>query len=110
MKKIVLFIAGIILILNFSGCILPDDANKEFHLDDYFDIAYADLIHKDFPCPSSSSQRPIIVSITGTASVIPGGTSTIHLETDRDIVYILVGVEGEFGFYKLPAAYARNVN
>ncbi len=109
MKKIALFIAGIFLILNYSSCILPDD-NKESHLDDYFDIEHADLVHKDFPDPSSSSQRPVIVSATGTASVIPGGTSTIHLETDRDIEYILVGVEGEFGYYKLPASYARNVN
>lgn len=110
MKKIALLIAGIALIFNFSSCKPNEDSEKESQLDKYFKIANAELVNEEFPSASSSSNRPVILNLTGNTSVIPGGTNTVHLRADRDIEYILIGVEGEFGYYKLPASNAKSMD
>ena len=110
MKKLNLIITILALIISFNACKKDEEPAKESHLDEYFSVADAELVKKNFPSASSSSNKPEILNLSGNSSVIPGGTNPIHIEADGNVQNILIGVKGEYGYYKLPASAAKSTN
>ena len=108
MKKLSLIIAVLALIIGFNACKKDDEPAKESHLEKYFSVTDAELVNKNFPSASSSSNKPEILNLSGNPSVIPGGTNPIHIEADGSVQNILIGVKGEYGYYKLPATASKN--
>ncbi|MBN2758305.1 MAG: hypothetical protein JXR51_14120, partial [Bacteroidales bacterium] len=93
----------------FNSCNKDDDSSPENKLEDnYFTIEDADFVSKAFPDASTSTNAPVISSLYGNTSVLAGGSNPISIETASNISSILVGVDGEDGYFKLPASSLKS--
>ncbi len=111
MKKLIRLSFMLLLFVGlFSSCkedeepvIDPIDYNLNT---EYFTVNDATYVEAVFP-EASNGTAPIIETINGNPSVIPGGSNPIAIQTDDDIAKILVGVSDVGGYYSLPASEAK---
>lgn len=98
-----LIVVLLTLLFSFSSCDKDDekDASQKFK-DDFFEIQDANFVNEELPGTSSDSNLPTIESLFGNNSVLSGGSNLISLYSESDFSYILVGIEGVTGYYKIP--------
>ena len=91
-----------VIALGFNSCKKDDgkDVHQDFK-DKYFEISDAVFVNEAMPNASSDSDAPTIQSIFGNHSVLSGGSNLISIGSTSNISYLLVGIEGITGYYKL---------
>ena len=100
--RLLLFTIFCFMIIGFQSCSKDEDFNpEETYENSYFNIPNAEFIDEVFPSFSDEVGIPIIRNIYGNNSVIAGGSNFLTLESESDFSYILIGIEGITGYYKL---------
>ncbi len=104
---VILFLA---ITLSFNSCKKNDakDAHQEFK-DKYFEISNASFVDKEMPGASNASNAPSIQTIFGNHSVLSGGSNVISIGSTSNFSYLLVGIEGLSGYYKIPVSDLDNI-
>lgn len=95
--------------LSFYSC-SDDDSDDKTLQDNYFKIENANFINSAFPEASSSNDAPSISELYGNGSVLAGGSNPITLNTSSDISSVIVGIEGEKGYFEIPASSHKSTN
>ncbi len=112
MKNLLKVLSLIIVIvgLNFQSCIDEDDDGGSSNvIETYFTVDNAEFLNTDFPEETASATAPDIAMVTGNANVLNGGSSPIAIATDSEnISHVLVGINGQQGYYKIPATAAKD--
>lgn len=81
---------------NISG---EDGALEEF-TEDYFTIMGSDFVNEDLPSPNAENLN--ITGITGNSTVLAGGSNYVTVESSPATQQIIVGIEGQQGYYTIP--------
>jgi hypothetical protein len=98
MKKVSIIIISFFLVV--ISCKKDKEEKGSVLQTGFFTIENASLIKGDFPA-ASGANAPQIGSVYGNNSVLAGGSSPITISTDANVKEILVGVEGQNGYYKI---------
>jgi len=104
-KSLRLLMLFLLISLGFNSC--KKDSGADEHQDfksKYFEISDATFVNEEMPSASNSTNAPLIESIFGNHSVISGGSNLISIKTESNISYLLVGIEGITGYYKIPVS------
>ncbi len=97
MKKIAIVFAVLILVV--MSCKKDKEDKGSVLQTSYFTIENATLVQESFPA-ASGSNAPQIGSVYGNNSVLAGGSNPVTISTDAAVKEILIGVEGQKGYYK----------
>ncbi|HRW63704.1 MAG TPA: hypothetical protein P5132_09460 [Bacteroidales bacterium] len=109
MRRLKLFFLTLMaLTLGFVSCEKDEDAKLINEL--FFQIPNAEFISDGFPGASSSLDAPGITSVYGNSNVLAGGSNPISVSTSDAIKNILVGVQGQKGYYKIAASDNKSTN
>lgn len=96
-KLIALLLAGVLV--SMSSC--KKDKDDENILEkSYFTVNNGTYVGNAMPAPSASG--PSIGTVTGNSSVLAGGSNPISINTTSTVTDVLVGVQGQNGYYKIP--------
>jgi hypothetical protein len=98
MKKITIIF--VVLALVVTACKKDKEDKGDILQTGYFSIENATLVKENFPA-ASGSNAPQIGSVYGNSSVLAGGSNPLTITTDAAVKEILVGVEGQKGYYKI---------
>lgn len=98
MKKLTIIVTALALVL--TACKKDKEENGDTLQTGYFTIENATLVKESFPA-ASGTNAPQIGSVYGNNSILAGGSNPLTINTDASVKEILVGVEGEKGYYKI---------
>ncbi len=98
MKKLTIIVVALALAL--TSCKKDKEEKDDILQTGYFTIENSTLVQENFPA-ASKSNGPRIGSVYGNSSVLAGGSNPITINTDVSVKEILVGVEGQKGYYKV---------
>lgn len=104
MKKIVMFCGSLLIVaaMIFVAC-TPEEVQST--IQNYFRVESSQLISQEMPAPTSD--QTINVSMNG--NVIPGGSSYVTVLAENAVRKILIGLEGQSGYYEFtPTAANRD--
>lgn len=108
MKKISLILSLFLLI---TACKKDEKETIDYNLkSDYFSIENATFVENEYPAASGGASAPSIEDIYGNASIIPGGSNPIALNSSSDVNNILIGVTEANGFFRLPAVPSKSTD
>ncbi len=99
MKKISLFVFFFALLFTYS-------CQKDVVEDKYFSVENGEYVPQKFPAQSDDALT--IDAVDGNGYVIPGGAAGISIVPSSEANYVLVGVQGETGYFKVPATITDN--
>ncbi len=99
MKTNYLQISLFILLIAFAFSCKKDKEVENTLKDAYFEVQGGSFVGKDFPSPSSSTNKPTIESFFGNSAILLGGSNPISIQTSSQLKHILVGVNGVTGYY-----------
>ena len=109
MRRLKLFFLTVMaLSLGFISCDKEEDTKLINEL--YFQIQNAEFVSDGFPAASSSVDAPDISSIYGNSNVLAAGSNPISVSTTDAVKSILVGVQGQKGYYKIAASNYKSTN
>lgn len=101
-----------------SGSDVSNDTALEDFSQHYFHIPGSDFTDKNRPATNSTDLK--ILSITGNSTVLAGGSNSISVEASDNATAIIVGIEGQRGYFTFPmntdhssstySTYANNVS
>lgn len=98
-KKSIILVTAILSVL-FSCKKDKDEKTENALQTNYFTIEKATFINAAFPA-ASGNNAPQIGNVYGNGSVLAGGSNPLTIQTDASVKEILVGVEGQKGYYKI---------
>lgn len=97
------------LLISFVACSDDDDDSGNFLESNYFKIEDANYVNSAFPS-ASETNAPSVNSITGNSSIIAGGSNPITIDSDADFESILIGIDGENGYYEMPVSELKSTS
>lgn len=77
-----------------------DDLTQANFEQDFFTIQKGSFSGDDMPIPNSTSLE--ILQITGNSTVLAGGSNLIHVLASDNAKEVIVGVQGQDGYYSIP--------
>ena len=101
MKKISLFVFFFALFFIYS-------CQKNIVIDKYFSVQNGEYIAKKFPAQSDFDLT--INDIDGNGYVIRGGATSISILPSSEANYVLVGVKGKTGYFRVPTTITDTDN
>ena len=93
----------------FNSCDKDEDETKPLS-ETYFQIEDADFLNSEFPASSTSVDAPSISSIYGNSNILAGGSNPLTINTSSSISHVLVGVNEEKGYFKIPVSSNKSTN
>lgn len=107
MKKLTLILSCLLVTAGmlFYACGKDDEDTDggnevETTIQNYIDVKDATLKGSDFPSASLDDQIEVIMD----HNVIPGGSSIVRVISPIEAAKVIVGIEGQKGYYELPAS------
>lgn len=96
MKKVSLVLGGLLVLvaLFVNSC----GKDKETTIQKFIDISGAELVADDMPAATTDETIEVVMS----SNVIPGSSSFIRVNTQREARKAYVGVKGQTGYYEVP--------
>lgn len=109
MKKISLILLSLILLT--TACKKDEEDTTNYNLkSDYFNVDNATFVENEYPAASGGTSAPSIDNVNGNASIIPGGSNPIALNSSSEVSNILIGVSEAHGFFRLPAVPSKSTD
>lgn len=109
MKKVLFFDLVLVLValsVVFVSCKKDEKDNKvAVTIDKYFQVIGGTLVEEEFP----EAATDVNINVAMNGSVLPGGTSLVHVNAPVTAQKILVGILGQGGYYKVNAEDARSM-
>lgn len=103
MKKLSFIIVAFLAILLVTNSCGKLDLQKHF-----FTVDGGELVKAKFP--QSTSPTFAIDNIDANAVVIPGGSNPLTVIPSESVQYVIIGVEGEKGYYKVPVTATKSTS
>jgi hypothetical protein len=104
-KIIAITLLGILV--SMSSC--KKDKEEVLLEKNYFTVQNGTYMNSAFPTASSSG-APSIASLVGNPTVLAGGSNPITINTNSTVTDVLVGVQGQTGYFKIPVSSTRSIN
>lgn len=101
------------LSLVFTGCKKDDEDDTDVVNEiekSYFNVENGSYQDAAFPAESESDQAPVINSLNGNASILEGGSNPLTIQTTSAVNDVLIGVQGENGYYTLPVENLKSLD
>lgn len=95
-KLIVLLLVGVLVTMN--SC--KKDKEENVLEKSYFTVDNGTYVGSAMPSPSASG--PSIGTVSGNSNVLAGGSNPISINTTSTVTDVLVGVQGQTGYFKIP--------
>lgn len=111
LTKLLIIMMLIFFALLLFSCSSNDDDNMNAEVEDefleeftkeYFTILDSNFVNDDLPTPNSNDLN--ILGVSGNSTVLAGGSNNITVESSSGTQQIVVGIEGQKGYYTIPVA------
>lgn len=97
-RLIALLLVGVLV--SMSSC--KKDKEENVLEKSYFTVDNGTYVGSAMPAPSASG--PSIGTVSGNSNVLAGGSNPISINTTSTVTDVLVGVQGQEGYFKIPTA------
>ena len=97
-RLIALLLVGVII--SMSSCKKDKEENENVLEKSYFTVDNGSYVGSAMPSPSASG--PSIGTVTGNSNVLAGGSNPISINTSSTVTDVIVGVQGQNGYFKIP--------